>query len=163
MTFQKVMPNFLQQYAAAPDDGIAGALKRHAGADDREDREDGEDEAPVMVDALDTLTSKQREKELKKPEHTSALFKGGTSAASKFQDSAHRRVAEHQQQEERKAKAAEQAAADEAEAASGRHSFKAGVPSKRKALGGSGSSKEQKKGAKKGGAALSFSMDDEDE
>jgi hypothetical protein len=165
MTFTKVMPNFLGKYAEAPDEGIAGALKRHADAENREDRGDGEDEAPVMVDTLDALTSRQREKELKKPEHKSALFKGNdASAASKFQDSAFRRVAEQQQQKQQQEAAAAQAAADEAEAASGRHSFKGGVPSKRKtpSADDKGSSKEQTK-KKKGGAALSFSMDDEDE
>ena len=132
MQFTRAVPNFLGMMAGpsgqAPDvGGIEGALQRERerGAKEPEDREDNDEEAPVVVDAAEALTEKERRKLGKMS--GSLSFKGDdTAPAAKFRESAHSRVAEAEEQ--RRQKAAEQAAADEAAAAeSGKVVFRPGA------------------------------------
>ena len=76
LNFTKAMPNFMAKMAggtsgSAPDlGGIEGAMQRHAARteEEREEREDNEDEAPIVVDAAEALTAKERKKlEAKQP------------------------------------------------------------------------------------------------
>lgn len=113
-TKDAVMPNFMQLMAGggpAPKlDGIEGALQRRQGREE-EDREDREEEAPVVIDAGEALTSKERRRlETSKPGSNknggSLRFKeGDTSAAAKFTESAHERV---MAEDKRRADAAEE-------------------------------------------------------
>ena len=139
MTFTKATPNFLAKMAnAVADDagGIEGALRRRAERAENSDREDGEDEAPIVVDAAEALTSKERRKLEAAPGSSkggSLRFKGeDKSAASKFKESAHDHVMERARAEE---EAARQREAEEA--AGGRVVFSAGGASKRDSAGSS--------------------------
>ena len=153
MSFNKAMPNFMAVMAggsgAAPDlGGIEGAMQRHAQREreERPDREDNEDEAPLVVDEVDALTSKERQKLEgggKKHSGGSLKFKDETSAAAKFSESAHDFVAEAE--ERRRAEQAEAEA--EAEAAGGKIVFKS---SAKAASSSSSSSSKRKLGAEAG-------------
>lgn len=116
LSYERQVPAFLQKLSAkADDEGIEGAIRRHAAREEREglaeEREDNEDEAPLVVDSLDAMTAKERRK---LESGKMSLFKGDTSAAAKFQDSAHARHAEWEAQEARKRSAEERAAEEEA-------------------------------------------------
>ena len=174
MNFTKAMPNFLAVMAgggSAPDvGGIEGALQRHAQRErEVEDREDDEDEAPLVVDAAEALTAKERRKLEGAHSGASLRFKDDKSAAAKFVDSAHEHIVTAEQ---RQAEAAEKAAKAEAEAeaeaaASGKaHLFKAGAVRPPK-LGGkrkeaaAGALVAPKAKAVKNAKLLSFDEEDE--
>lgn len=129
-------------------------MKRHR---DREveERDDHEDEAPLVVDALDSLTSRERRKAT--GTKGGALFKGGVS--DKFQASAHRAIQE--------AAAGGEGRDDEEPAAGGKILFKAGKGKKRAADSTAGGLKEAKgkprAKASRNTKLLSFSQDDEEE
>ena len=159
LNFTKEMPNFLAVMTggsgAAPDlGGIEGALQRHARKEDGEqDREDNEEEAPLVVDASEALTAKERRKLEAKPAGARAggslKFKGDeSSSAAKFAESAFERVAaEEAQQVEavERLRAAEAEAEAEAAMSGKAHLFKAG--------GASASAQQKLKGKRKHGGA----------
>ena len=64
MTFTRNIPSFLKSMtAAADDDGIEGAIKRHRerhGDDEPSDRSEAEDEKPVIVEEGEGMTKKQK-------------------------------------------------------------------------------------------------------
>ena len=163
MTFTRQIPNFLQKMQEnAHEDGIAGALKRHrekGGDEERSDRSDDEEERPLVVDAEDAMTSKQRRKNEVVDERAgrgSLVFKN--SAKDRFTESAARRVQEAE--EAAAAQAPTQAEDDATAAANGSHVFStAKVPKKKE--------KKEKKGlgakAIKNEKLLSFGMDDEED
>jgi len=146
-TFTKQMPNFMAIMAgggATPDlGGIEGALQRHAKQEgergEPSEREDGDDEGPLVVDAAEALTAKERRKLEAKPAGArlggSLRFKeGDTSAAAKFTDSAHERVqaeAQRQAEEAERALAREAEAQAEAAAAGKAHVFKGATAAKK--------------------------------
>lgn len=118
LSYERQIPAFLQKLSDTEEkEGIEGAIKRHAAREEREgladDREDNEEETPLVVDSLDAMTAKERRK-LESGSSKSSIFKGDTSAAAKFQDSAHARHAEWEAQEARKRSAEQSAAEDEA-------------------------------------------------
>ena len=157
MTFTRQIPNFLKKMQeTSQEDGIAGALKRHrekGGDDERSDRSEDEDERPLVVDAEDAMTSKQRRKGEAVDERAgrgSLHFKN--SAKDRFNESAARRVQEAEE-------AAPAPVEDDAAAATGSHVFStAKVPKKKE------KKKDKGLGAKaiKNEKLLSFGMDDED-
>ena len=139
VNFTRAVPDFLSQMGrggTVPDvGGIAGALQReerkaelsHPRGEAEGDAEEAEDEAPLVVDALDALPLEARKKlEAKSSGSGTLRFKGDpTSAAAKFRDAAADRVAA---EEERRA-----AMAQEAETASGgKIVFKPGVDREKK-------------------------------
>ena len=173
LNFTKAMPNFMAKMAggtsgSAPDlGGIEGAMQRHAARaeEEREEREDNEDEAPIVVDAAEALTAKERKKlEAKQPSSAklggSLRFKeGDTSAAAKFTESAFERVQAEEQKKAELAEAADAAAA-EAAAKAGKAVLFAGSQkpkSKRKSDDGQPRAK-----AIKNAKLLSFAEDDEE-
>ena len=152
ITFTKDVPNFLAKYSGAGQDegGIAAAIRRYE--DDERTREDDETERPVVVDAIDALPSKARQKAEARQEKEARQFgRLFERTEDRFAAGASRAVAEH---------AARQAAEAEAAPAEadggGKIVFRA--PPKRKAKGEGGS---KKKLAKAGAGALSFTEDDE--
>ena len=154
VTFTKDMPNFLARYSGAQHEegGIAAAIRRHD--DDERAREDDETERPVVVEALDALPSKARQKKEARLEKEGRQFgRLFERAEDRFAAGASRAVAEHA---ERQAAEAEAAAAAEGEG--GKIVFKRPPPAKRKAKGEGGS---KKKLARAGAGALSFTEDDE--
>ena len=170
MTFTRAVPNFLSQMQRSGEQvdvgGIEGALARDAAKKraraDENDREDGDDEAPVVVDATEALSSKERKKlEQKNGGSGSLKFKGDdTSAAAKFQESAHARVLE-----EAARKAAVEAEEEEAKASGGKVVFRAKPKGAGKRKAGADGSGSQKVGAKtlKNTKLLSFNDGDEED
>ena len=152
LTFTRQMPNFLSQYSSrAEEEGIEGALRsyqeKHGADSDAEDRDDREDEAPVVVDALDAVSSRERNRK------STSLFKGGTSAKDKFAESAHQRVLEEEKRKE------EESARGEGEAAEGgKHVFKA--ESKKRRHDKDAREPAVKAKASKNKAMLSFDADE---
>eukprot|EP00965_Chrysotila_dentata_P161123 5320226-Pleurochrysis_carterae.AAC.1 len=58
LTFTKQVPNFLAKFGGAPDEGIEGALRRHADRDgELDDRSDAEDEKPQVNSSACALLS----------------------------------------------------------------------------------------------------------
>ena len=169
MSFTKAVPNFMAVMAGgsgtAPElGGIEGAMQRHAQREERPDRDDDEAEAPLVVDEADALTSKERQKLLHgKPRTGGTLrFKDETSAAAKFSESAHDKMAEAEERQ----RVEEAAAEAEAEAAGGKIVFK----SKGSSSSSSSSSSKRKLSAEgkapkpkaiKNAKLLSFEEEDE--
>ena len=131
MTFTRQIPDFLAKMQQGDSSGIEGALRKRRerlGGDDDDlpDRPEAEDEAPLMVDAADALTAKERRK-LEAPAARvtvrggSLTFKGdGSSAADRFRASAY----DAEVAAEQAAAAAAAAAEAEAAAAGGKLVFK---------------------------------------
>lgn len=183
-TRDAVMPNFMQIMSgggAKPNlGGIEGALQRHAekererGERERDEREDKDDEAPLVVDAADALTAKERAKLEGKPRsHSGGSLKfkeGDTSAAAKFTESAYERVTAEAARRAEAERAAANAKAEEVAAASGKaHLFNAsgalGAQQKLKHAGkrkaGAEAGAAPKAKAVKNAKLLSFEEDDE--
>ena len=145
LTYTRQVPAFLQKMQEQDQDGIAGALKKREGQEEREERSDNEEERPQVVDATEAMTAKERKQHGSDSRAAAAtgLFKGDDTA-SKFSDSAHAR---HQAWEEQRHKRTSDEAADgsaEAPAADGgRPMFAAPAKKKKKkvAAGGVGASK----------------------
>jgi hypothetical protein len=147
----KPTPNFLRHFQPE-ESGIAAALRqreREAPAAESHD----EDEQPQIVDEVDAMPSKERTRAAAS-KGGSLRFKGDdTSAAAKFVDSAHLRVAQQQKKEE---EAAPEEAAGES---TGSHVFAGArrrVGAKQKAPQG----KLPAAKAVKNPGLLSFSTDD---
>ena len=152
LTYTRQVPAFLQKMQEQDQDGIAGALKKREGQEEREERSDNEEERPQVVDATEAMTAKERKQHGSDSRAAAAtgLFKGDDTA-SKFSDSAHAR---HQAWEEQRHKRTSDEAAD-----GGRPMFAAPAKKKKKkvAAGGVGASK-----AVRNAGLLSFG-DQEDE
>ena len=159
LNFTKEMPNFLAVMSggsgAAPDlGGIEGALQRHAQREHGEqDREDNEEEAPLVVDASEALTAKERRKLEAKPAGARSggtlKFKGDeASSAAKFAESAYERVAAEEAQQ---AEAVERLRVAEAEAEA--EAAMSGKAHLFKAVGASASAQQKLKGKRKHGGA----------
>lgn len=114
LTYERQIPAFLHKLSAkAEDEGIEGAMRRDRAREEREERDDNEEETPLVVDSLDAMSAKERRK-AESGTAKSSIFKGDTSAAAKFQDSAHARHANWEAHEARKRSAEESAAEDTA-------------------------------------------------
>jgi hypothetical protein len=172
LNFTKAMPNFMAKMAggtsgSAPDlGGIEGAMQRHAARaeEEREEREDNEDEAPIVVDAAEALTAKERKKlEAKQPGAKlggSLRFKeGDTSAAAKFMESAYERVQAEEQKKAELAEAADAAAAEAAAKAGKAVLFAGSQKPKNKRKSDDGQPRAK---AIKNAKLLSFAEDDEE-
>jgi len=117
LTFTKQVPNFLAKFGGAPDEGIEGALRRHADRDgELDDRSDAEDEKPQVVEAADLLP--KRGKDRTASGRKAELFKSKDATASRFAESAFKRVAEAAMEA-----AAPEAAGDSANESVGKHVF----------------------------------------
>eukprot|EP00326_Haptolina_ericina_P041511 CAMPEP_0181257286 /NCGR_PEP_ID=MMETSP1096-20121128/50165_1 /TAXON_ID=156174 ORGANISM="Chrysochromulina ericina, Strain CCMP281" /NCGR_SAMPLE_ID=MMETSP1096 /ASSEMBLY_ACC=CAM_ASM_000453 /LENGTH=156 /DNA_ID=CAMNT_0023355597 /DNA_START=18 /DNA_END=488 /DNA_ORIENTATION=- len=154
--------------AAAADDGIEGAIKRHRerhGDDEPSDRSEAEDEKPVIVEEGEGMTKKQKRRlEAHEGRGGSLQFKS-SGPGDRFRESAAQRVAEAELAISEKQQAEVEAAVMDTAAAAGGHVF-----IKKQA----GAEKERRKDKRKQGAGgvgakavrnekmLSFSMDGDD-
>mmetsp|Transcript_23956 Transcript_23956/g.50842 ORF Transcript_23956/g.50842 Transcript_23956/m.50842 type:complete len:161 (-) Transcript_23956:178-660(-) len=154
MTFVRQVPDFVKKMQrGAPEEGIAGALKRHRERPEPEERSDTEEERPQVVEGSEAMTSKQRRKEealVEKLERRGGSLTFANSAKDRFKDSAARRG------QEAEAKAAEAKEEAEEPAAGVGHVFSSATGAKgkgkRKATTGAKAVKNDK--------LLSFDVDE---
>lgn len=149
MTYTRQMPNFLQKMMQQDTTGIDGAIRRADAQPEKEEREDREDERPVVVDESEARLGKERR-------GGTLRFKGESSTAAKFKESAYERVL----QAERDAAAITESGPSDVGSSSQKIIFSSGAAQKKRKHDSAGKTGRPAAKAVKNTKLLSFEEED---